>query len=51
MLVSQDKIDYWISQWEGASKPELRSRLSALKKKPKTGDVIAEIKAITALLA
>lgn len=51
MIVSGKRIDFWIKQWEGASKAELKNRLKALEKKNKTANVVAEIKAITALLA
>lgn len=51
MTVSEKRIDLWIKQWEGASKAELKNRLKSLEKKNKTADVVAEIKAITALLS
>ena len=50
-MVAQSKIEAFITEWEKASKPELRARLKSLKTKSKTSSVIAEIKAIQALLA
>jgi hypothetical protein len=51
MIVPQQAIDEFIEQWKDASKRELRSRLKSLKKRNQTYITIAEIKAITALLA
>ena len=50
-MVSQDRVNEFILKWKDARKPELRSRLKTLKGKVKSTQVIAEIKAITALLA
>lgn len=49
-MVSQSKVDAFIEQWKGASKSELRARLSTLKTKVNTDSKQAEIKAITFLL-
>lgn len=50
-MVAQSKIKAFIKEWEKAGKPELRARLKSIKTKLKTDSVIAEIKAIQALLA
>lgn len=50
-MVAQSKIEAFIKEWRDASKLELKARLKSLKTKPKTSDVIAEIKAIQALLS
>lgn len=50
-MVSQSKVELFISQWASASKSELRDRLKNLKSKSKTSAAIAEIKAIEALLS
>lgn len=49
-MVEQSKIDSFISQWSGSNISELKSRLKTLKSKSKTDTVIAETKAIQALI-
>ena len=49
-MVSQSKVDSFIKNWKLAGKVELRARLSNISKKSKTSSVIAEMKAIKALL-
>jgi ribosomal protein S8 len=51
MIVSQSKVEEFIQHWQKATKKELKNRLTTLKTKSKTVAVLAEIKAITALLA
>jgi hypothetical protein len=50
-MTPQSKIDAYLKEYKNASKAELRQRLATLKAKSKTAIVIAEIKAIQALLA